>query len=75
MPKNLQPSLGVEVFRTPAGEFAIAQIEDSPEEERVVFLRFDEVPILIDMLRREMRSEERSKNELPPPPPRSGLTN
>jgi hypothetical protein len=70
MPKDPQPSLGVEVFRTPAGELAIAQIEDSPEDERVVFLRFDEVPILIDLLKREMRSEE----ELPPPP-RPGLSN
>jgi hypothetical protein len=71
MPNNPPPRLGVEVFRTPAGELAIAQIEDSPEEERVVFLRFDEVPILIDILKREMRSEE----ELPPAPARSGLTN
>jgi hypothetical protein len=70
MPKDLLPSLGVEVFRTPAGELAIAQIEDSAEDERVVFLRFDEVPILIDLLKREMRSEEE-----PPPPPRSGLSN
>jgi hypothetical protein len=71
MPNKLPSSLGVEVFRTPAGELAIAQIEDSPEDERVVFLRFDEVPILIDMLKREMRSEE----DLLSPMPRSGLTN
>jgi hypothetical protein len=71
MPNKLQPRLGVDVFRTPAGELAIAQIEDSPEDERVVFLRFDEVPVLIDILKREMRSE----NELPPAPPQSGVTN
>jgi len=71
MPKNLPSSLGLEVFRTPAGEVAIAQIEDSLDAERIVFLRVDDVPVLIDMLRREMTSEDETESM----PTRSGLTN
>jgi len=41
------------------------------DAERIVFLRVDDVPVLIDMLRREMTSEDETESM----PTRSGLTN